>query len=255
MSDDIEQQARQEGWVPADEWKGDPDQWRDAETFVQRGREAAPILASKNRKLVDEVDSLKSEVAKLRSASDEFRKVANESIERSRQERDQAINQLEQQRAKAITEGDGNKVLATERQIAQLRSEQPQPASQDQWNTQAVNWAQANQWYVRSSKDYDEDRKIYADGLSDIIMAELPHLRDNPVAYFTELSRRVEKRFEQRNDNRNRAAVENSPGTPASPAKAKSFAKLPQEARDGFEQMKFLMPSLTEEEYLKNYTE
>lgn len=41
----LEAEARRGGWRPKEEWRGDPNIWVDASTFVKRGREMAPHLA------------------------------------------------------------------------------------------------------------------------------------------------------------------------------------------------------------------
>ena len=35
--DPIQEAARGQGWVPQEEWDGDPTQWRDAQVFLERG--------------------------------------------------------------------------------------------------------------------------------------------------------------------------------------------------------------------------
>ena len=41
---EIEQEAITLGWVPQDQFKGDPAKWTDAETFVARGKEKVVLL-------------------------------------------------------------------------------------------------------------------------------------------------------------------------------------------------------------------
>ena len=64
----IEQRAKDMGWAPREEWRGDPERWIDAEQFVHRGEEILPILRSTNRKLQDEVTALKNEVSATKTA-------------------------------------------------------------------------------------------------------------------------------------------------------------------------------------------
>lgn len=255
---DIEEKARAEGWVPEDEWRGPKEQWTDAETFVKRGQELAPILAAKNKKLEQQLQDQEQKIAKLMSASEEFREIANKSIEKSKQERDAAIAKLQEQRKAGINEGDGQKVLEAEAQIEKLKTEgEKKPtveATQEKWNQQAVKWAQDNPWYGIRSSEFDQEKRIYADGLSDLIMSELPHLKNDPEGYFKELSSRVEKRFTKTNENREKSTVEANGGKKSRGGNGKSFENLPEDAKAGFERMKFLMPSLTEDEYVKNYT-
>lgn len=41
-----EAKAREMGWVPKEEYRGDPSGWRDADEFVRRGEEVLPIVRS-----------------------------------------------------------------------------------------------------------------------------------------------------------------------------------------------------------------
>ena len=37
VKDPIEESARAQGWVPQEEWSGDPSLWRDPQVFLERG--------------------------------------------------------------------------------------------------------------------------------------------------------------------------------------------------------------------------
>lgn len=76
-SDPVVVEARQLGWVPKDEWRGDPERWTDAETFVQRGHDIMPILKQNNARLVGDVQRLSGEATELRK----MLKDSQESIE------------------------------------------------------------------------------------------------------------------------------------------------------------------------------
>lgn len=57
---DVEAKAREMGWVPKDEYRGDPSGWRDADEFVRRGEEVLPIVRSnldRERKRTAELQS------------------------------------------------------------------------------------------------------------------------------------------------------------------------------------------------------
>lgn len=77
MSTEVEDKARKMGWVPKEQWAGNPDLWRDAESFVQRGEEILPILQANNRDLLDQVGKLSSELQETKS----LLKASAESIE------------------------------------------------------------------------------------------------------------------------------------------------------------------------------
>lgn len=58
---EVEAQARADGWVPKDQWRGRPEDWIDAPTFVERGREILPIVNSRLRRAEDEAAQLRQQ--------------------------------------------------------------------------------------------------------------------------------------------------------------------------------------------------
>ena len=64
---DVETQAKELGWAPKDQWRGDPEKWIDAETFVRRGEEILPIVKANNRRLQEEVAALKNDLASTKT--------------------------------------------------------------------------------------------------------------------------------------------------------------------------------------------
>src|SRR3990172_12212288 len=65
-TDEVEKEARQLGWTPKEEWKGNPEKWIDAKAFVERGQEIMPILRSNNKRLQQEVSELRGELGKVK---------------------------------------------------------------------------------------------------------------------------------------------------------------------------------------------
>jgi hypothetical protein len=61
-------EARALGWVPKEEFRGDPARWSDAESFVRRGHEVLPILRQNNKQLVGELQRVQEESAQTRQA-------------------------------------------------------------------------------------------------------------------------------------------------------------------------------------------
>ena len=122
---DYESEARKQGWVPEDEWRGDnkPDEFVDAKTFVERGKEI-------DGKLKNQVNSLKSEIDELKQANREFKKYHDRSIQKERQERETLMKELEERREQAITEGDGQTFTQVDRQLNELRADEP-PTNQE----------------------------------------------------------------------------------------------------------------------------
>jgi len=52
---EVEQKARGMGWLPKEQFRGQPERWIDAEKYVQRGEEFIPFLQATNRKLEGEL--------------------------------------------------------------------------------------------------------------------------------------------------------------------------------------------------------
>src|SRR5258706_12397733 len=71
-----EQEAKNIGWAPKDVYKGDPDKWVDAHTFLERGQHVMPILRKNNEKLQRDIGVAREENAKLH----EMFKASKESI-------------------------------------------------------------------------------------------------------------------------------------------------------------------------------
>jgi len=61
----IEVEAKQLGWVPKERFRGDPDHWTDAESFVKKGREMMPLLRAHNTRLQAERAQDQAKIARL----------------------------------------------------------------------------------------------------------------------------------------------------------------------------------------------
>lgn len=73
MNEEIEVKAKQMGWAPREEWRGDPERWVDAELFVKRGEEILPIVRANNKRYLEEVEILRSQLAAKDTEFSEFR--------------------------------------------------------------------------------------------------------------------------------------------------------------------------------------
>lgn len=64
----VEGEAKALGWVPKEEFRGNPEKWVDADSFVERGKSIMPILRKNNEKLLSDVNQLRGELGTLKSA-------------------------------------------------------------------------------------------------------------------------------------------------------------------------------------------
>src|ERR1700675_3488942 len=54
--EEVQRQARDMGWQPKEQWKGNPDNWVDAPEFVKRGETFAPFLQHERKRLKTDVE-------------------------------------------------------------------------------------------------------------------------------------------------------------------------------------------------------
>lgn len=239
-SRDYEAEARRDGWVPQDDWKGEEDKWVSAQEFVERGEKITSIQKSK-------IERLESRLAEKDKAFGEFKEFMETARERDRKEAEKRIRDLEAQRAEAISEGDGQRFTKLDNEINDLReSSREKPQSTSDVNAMAQEWQSNNNWYGS-----DDDMTIYADGISSRVASE----GYTGQSYFNELSRRVRDRFPEKfqNPNREMPSTVEEPGSQGSVSQSRTFKDLPADAQAQYERFKRQMPDFTKEQYVAQY--
>jgi septum formation inhibitor MinC len=68
VSEEVIQEARQMGWLPKEEFKGRPEAWVDATTYVDKGRHVLPIVSAHNKELQQTVQRVAGQVSSLQIA-------------------------------------------------------------------------------------------------------------------------------------------------------------------------------------------
>jgi hypothetical protein len=105
----VVKRARDMGWVPPDEWRGDPPKggFRTPEEFVQRGEEVLPIVKSQLRTAEDRAAKLEQDLAKERKESGEkfakLEKMGKVALDRQRA---QLVAEFEAKKEALIETGD-----------------------------------------------------------------------------------------------------------------------------------------------------
>lgn len=198
---ETEQRAMADGWVPKEEWAGDPEQWRPAKEFLDRGE------------LFKKIDEQKRELKHLRTAIDDLGKHHAQVKAIAFKE---ALATLRAQKKEALETGDADAVIAIDDRIAETREAQKAaeaqppvvaPEQADVLHPDFVRWEARNAWYKteRAMKVFADDvaRETVAKGISD------------PASVLMEVDKQVRKEFPNKFENPNRAkagAVEG--GTP-----------------------------------------
>jgi hypothetical protein len=193
----IEEKALAEGWVPQDQWDGDPDQWRPAKEFLDRG-ELFKKIEDQNRTIKEfkrALDDMKQHHSKVREV-----------------EYQRALKALKEQKKDALESGDADAVIRLDDQIDLVKEEQtklrtqPQVQEPAEVNPELSAWIEKNKWY-----ETDRAMKAYADDLG----RELALRGREPSDILVEVERQVKQEFAHkfRNPNRDKPnAVEGSSG-------------------------------------------
>jgi len=169
-SGDIEIRARAQGWVPKEDFRGNPEQWRDADDFVRRGEEETPILRERNRdmarKIADLETRLNTETSGYQARIQKIERMSEAALQKQRESIEsnyahamrQAVeigdvsryDQLNVDRVRAVQDYD--------QQLNERISPQGQrpPAQGQQMPAEAAatvdGWIRSNEWFNRDKE-------------------------------------------------------------------------------------------------------
>lgn len=243
----IEDRARQQGWVSQDEFKGPPEKWSDAKTFVERGDRELPILRERLRKL--EADNARTHKA--------LEDMAVRDAKGRKEAYQQAIKDLKAQKAEAIAAGDGQTVTVLEEQIDTYKEELQQiqePAPQNALPDYARQWMDDNKWYGEN-----KEMRYYAEGFTADLSRERPDLltaqglpkKEMLDEISKEVRRKFAQTFEPKNTNRDKPPAVEGGSTAPQKKRGRSFDDLPKDAQDACKT--FMANSKNPEQTKKNY--
>jgi len=249
----IEQEARTQGWVPLDEFRGPEEHWTDAETFVKRGYEINPILRKHNKELKSELEKVKLDAKEAIDAAKEFREYQKTEFEKKRKTLETELAQLRAQRKDAISSGDGDTVDAIEQQMELVKDEvasikepveKPVVAPPAQVDATLQRWLDKNDWYGVEEEVTE---------LTNTIAASLR--KKNPGIVGQDFLDALDERLIERGLKKVKTvtqSVEGNSGRRAAAPSKKSYANLPADAKAACD--KFVKQKLmTQEEYVQAY--
>ena len=254
----VESEARLLGWVPKEEFR-DGDHWVDAESFVKRGKEINPILRKNNETLLKKLEEANREITEVKKVAKEFEKFQKENTDRKIQELSDQLVALKEQKREAITQGDGETVVAIDDAIDAIKAEQAEakqvkevpktvekPAAT--LDPLVTEWMDTNTWFTTDTKY----TKI-ADAIGEGINQEFPHLRGKD--FFNKLDEELERVLPDKYLKKTRSSpVEgnSNQGRNQGSGKKHSYENLPADAKvacDRFVKQGFM----TKEAYVAEY--
>ena len=176
----LEEKALAQGWKPKDEWDGDPEDYRDARTYIDRGELLGKLKTQNNE--------LKEVKTMLSYMSEHNKKVYTAGYER-------AIVDLKAQRIAAMKDENFEAVAAIEEAIDQnkdalnqIKRQPPAVQAPVQDKALADEWLSKNSWYKT-----DTSLKHWANGMA------VDYARVNPgvteAEIYSFLAKEVRKEF------------------------------------------------------------
>jgi hypothetical protein len=238
-----EDRARAMGWVPKEEWRGDPGRWRPAEEFLEVSEKSVPMMKKDRDRLIQKVSELEGKLDAFHEYHEQDRRRTQERAYRK------AVLELKAKQKEAVESGDVDTYNQTEQQLANLykeNQEQEQQAQQQaqqlQQKAQAtgagndyVEWQKANPWYTHNT-----DLRVLAHSLANYVAFENPHVDQTSKKFFDMVRDQVFQHPKFKNhptnvNQRRQAAPAVAAGAGTSAARGsgagKGFGELPKEAQ------------------------
>ncbi len=225
---DYEAEARNHGWTPPDEFKGDQSRFVDAKTFMERADEVMPLLKKKTQQQAAKIDQLERTVKRLAKAEQSAY--------------DNAVADLKARAETAVETGDVDAYRKVDKQLADLQKQAnaDAPKVTDEAALEAFDaFRDANTWFdkgaLASASEVEAEARLYADRLAEKYARQgLPNEMD-PADFFAKIAEETEARFPLLKAKKTRdkppsnvAGVTNG----ASSRGAKTGANLPAEAKE-----------------------
>lgn len=200
-TDSYEAAAREQGWRPKEEYEGDPNKWRPAKEFVERGE------------LFGKIDHMGKELKETRKAL----KMLQEHHSKVKEtEYNNALTELKALQKKHLEEGNSDGYLETTELLTDLKAEQKARAVVEETtpakpDPRFISWVNENKWYQA-----DADMRDYADTVGLGYAQRNPGLDPQDVLQYVEKQVKTHFRDKFVNPNRSKpSAVEGSTTTPS----------------------------------------
>lgn len=157
---EAQKQAEQMGWIPPTRFKGDPEKFVDADTYIKRGEEVLPIVREQNRRLHTELDALKATQTQTQAALKAAQTAIDQMEERHTVATQKAVTEaretLVQQLAAASEAGDHQGVALLTDKLTQANAILPEVPVKKEVVVETpaftpppelVEWNKANPWF------------------------------------------------------------------------------------------------------------
>ena len=138
--DPRETEAREQGWVPQEEWSGPPEKWRDLDSFLEVGER----IKRSHKDLRNELKAQERNNKELKEAIDQLIQ-GQEAIRKA--EREKTIKELKEARREAVADGDVVKVEQLDDAIEKEKTKVSETPKKPQMDPVVQDWMRENTWY------------------------------------------------------------------------------------------------------------
>lgn len=243
MSEESEVKARELGWVPKEEFRGDPEKWIDADTFVKRGEELMPLLKANNKRQAEKISQLETEIRSTKEAL----KDATEAINALKETTSKAaiaevkaqVKSIKEKLVEAKKEGDVEAEVELQEKLDEAKEAvrqaekpviaktaaatdtQPDYTTNPEW----VAWTKDNPWFGQ-----DKRKTSLALGIAQELREQGVKLQGR--AFFDKVTEEVNETLGLTKKSPTTSKVEgDARGSGAGGGSGKSYADLPAEAK------------------------
>lgn len=203
MSGQVEQEATALGWAPKESFRGDPEKWVDAETYLERGRTVMPILKATNAKLEGRVRQQESAIADLtaqvKASQESMRALQETQVEVTKLAVKRKMVELKE-KLRAARESDDvdaeMELLDEMQEVREQEKAQPEPKKEAPPPTaQALSpavkdWMAKNPWF-----GVDERKTKTAMGLAQVLRADPENEGLSEAEFYEKVSEAMAERL------------------------------------------------------------
>ncbi len=261
-----EDRAAQMGWKPKDQFKGPEDRWVDAETYIKRGEDIEPILRANNKKLLDKVQTLETDLnstkALLAASSEAIEELKNFNTEATRAAaktqqteiiagiraaRESGDVETETRLIDQLTDSKAAlKVAEATKKVEPKVADTPPPLTPE-----VKEWLKDNPWFGT-----DKRKTGLAFGIAEQLKADGE--KPGTLDFYQKVGAEVDKMLGGNSRREAPSKVEGANGAAGGSSSGKSYADLPADAKAACEKMasKLVGPGRaykTEADWRKDY--
>lgn len=238
-AEQIEQAAREMGWKPKEEFRGDPAKWTDAETFVSRGENFIPILRADREKLRGENADIRAALTEtqtlLRASQEAIEELRKYHTEDTQRQVEKARKDLVKQLKQARDEGDVDAEVEIQDELSKIRTAQAAPpaapapkppaAPAPQPDAAFAAWSANNAWFATNPR-----LRGLTLGIAEELRAKQPNLVGKP--FYDAIDAEMADYLDPPARGTDKVAGGRGPSNqPASGGRAKTYADLPADAK------------------------